>query len=92
MAGVDTLPIEEIKARLKAGGGSPDAIAPLVCWLASDEAQHINGQLFKDIEGQISTFSRIEEVSSAFKDGMFTLDEIWRIMPRLTAKLTNPAL
>lgn len=88
---VDTLSDEEIEARLKSGG-SPDAIAPVVCWLASDEAQHINGQLFSVTEGHIGTFSRIQEVNSAYRDGMFTMDETWRIMPRVTARLTNPAL
>lgn len=87
---VDALSDEEIEARLRTGG-SPDAIARVVCWLASDEAQDINGQLFAATEGRIGTFSRIQEVNSAYGDGMFTLDEIWRIMPRLTAKLTNPA-
>ncbi len=88
---VEALSDEEIEARLKTGG-SPDAVAPVVCWLASDEAQHINGQLFLATEGHIGTFSRIQEVNSTYKDGIFTMDETWRIMPRLTARLTNPAL
>jgi hypothetical protein len=89
VAGADTLPIDELKKRFI--GGSPDAIGPMVCWLSSEEADKINGQLFLVMEGRISVFKPIEETKMAFKDGMFSVDELWNIMPMLTAGLPNPA-
>jgi len=91
MANADSLPIEEIKATI-GYGGNPDAIGPVACWLASDEAQHITGQLFMVAEGHVGYFSHIEEANSTFKNDMFTSDEVWQVMPELTTKLTNPAL
>ena len=89
VAGADTLPMDELKKRFI--GGSPDAIGPMVCWLSSEEADKINGQLFLVMEGRISVFKPIEETKMAFKDGMFSVDELWNIMPMLTAGLPNPA-
>ena len=68
-------------------GGGPGAIAPLACWLASDESQHVNGQVFVMTEGKVGIFSHMYEDKVAFKDGMFTVDELWKVMPALTADL-----
>ena len=89
VAGADTLPIEELKKKFI--GGSPDAIGPLVCWLASDEAQNVNGQIFLVMEGQVSVFSQMVESKQVYKDGIFDTDELWRVMPLLTVGLVNPA-
>jgi NAD(P)-dependent dehydrogenase (short-subunit alcohol dehydrogenase family) len=89
VAGADTLPIDELKKKFI--GGSPDAIGPLVCWLASDDSQNINSQVFLVMEGQIGIFSQMNETKTSFKEGMFDVDEVWRIMPVLTTGLQNPA-
>ncbi len=89
VVGADTLPIDELKKKFI--GGSPEAIGPLVCWLASDETQNINGQVFLVMEGRVGTFSPMDEAKMAFKDSAFDVDEIWNIMPVLTAGLPNPA-
>jgi len=82
-----TLPIAQVKDKLF---GPPDAIAPLICWLASDEADNINGQVFISRSGRVGLFCSMDETKLAFKDGVFDLDEIWRIMPILTEGLLNP--
>ena len=86
----NALPLEEIASRVGVGGNA-DAIGPVACWLASDEARNITGQLFTAAEGHVGCYNRVEEIASAFKDGMFTTDEILRILPLITTKLTNPA-
>ena len=87
--GADTLPVDELKKVFL--GGVPEAVAPLVCWLASDDTQHINGQVFVSMEGRIGVFCPMDETKLAFKDGIFDIEEVWRIMPALTAGLPNPA-
>lgn len=89
IAGAKTMPLEQVKKMTI--GGTPDAIAPLICWLASDETSHINGQVFVITEGRVGLFSHMEETKLAYKDGIFSVDEIWRIMPLITAGLKNPA-
>lgn len=85
----ETMPLDQVKKLTI--GGTPDAIAPLICWLASDETSHITGQVFVITEGRVGLFSHMEESKLAYKDGMFSVDEIWRIMPLITAGLKNPA-
>ncbi len=80
---------DELKRKLL--GGGPEAIAPLVCWLASDGSSHVNGQVFMMTEGKVGIFSPMDETKLAFKDGMFTIDELWHIMPIMTAGLPDLA-
>lgn len=82
-----SLGLEELKRKFL--GGGPEAIAPLVCWLASDESSRVNGQVFMIMEGRIGVFSSMDETRLAFKDGIFTLDELCRIMPVMTAGLPD---
>jgi NAD(P)-dependent dehydrogenase (short-subunit alcohol dehydrogenase family) len=90
IAGADTLPIDKLKKKFI--GGSPDAIGPLVCWLSSEEANNVNGHLFLIMEGRVGVFRPIEEWRMAYKEGMFSNDEMWEIMPNITDGLPNPAL
>ena len=87
--GADTMPLDQVKKLTI--GGTPDAIAPLICWLASDETANITGQVFVITEGRVGFFSHMEETKLAYKDGVFSVDELWRIMPLVTAGLKNPA-
>jgi NAD(P)-dependent dehydrogenase (short-subunit alcohol dehydrogenase family) len=88
--GADTLPIDELKKKFI--GGSPEAIGPFVCWLSSEESKNVNGHIFLVMEGRVSIFNYMDETKSAFKDGAFDVDEMWRIMPTMTAGLPNIAL
>jgi len=81
----EKLPVEELKKRLL--GGGPEAIAPLVCWLASDASSKVNGQIFMATEGRIAIFNHMEETLNTFKEDMLTLDDMWAIMPTMTAGL-----
>ena len=83
------LELEELKRKFL--GGGPEAIAPLVCWLAGDEASHVNGHVFMMTEGRVAVFNHMEEVTNAFKEGIFTVDDLWNIMPVMTAGLHDLA-
>jgi NAD(P)-dependent dehydrogenase (short-subunit alcohol dehydrogenase family) len=89
IANADTLPILDVKKKFI--GGSPDAIGPLVCWLSSDEASKLNGQVFVIMEGRVSTVRPMEEEKMVMKDGMFTTDEMWNVMPLIAQGAKNPA-
>jgi hypothetical protein len=44
------------------------------------------------MEGRISLFSYMDEQKMVFKDGAFDVDEVWNIMPTMTAGIPNIAL
>ncbi|OGO04908.1 MAG: 3-hydroxyacyl-CoA dehydrogenase [Chloroflexi bacterium RBG_13_54_9] len=84
------------------GGGpppwmmAPEAVAPIVVWLASDQAANINGQFFGAQGGTISLYSQPRPIVGIYKDiqknGFWTLDELDEIAPRtVCANLVNPA-
>lgn len=86
---VQNLAVDELKRKFL--GGGPEAIGPLACWLASDESGHVNGHVFMATEGKVGIFNAMDETKLAFKDGIFTIDELWDIMPVMTAGLPDLA-
>jgi len=71
---------------------SPDDIAPIVVFLATDAASEINGQTFGASGGTISLYQNPEPKKSIHKDGRWTLDELDSILPgTLLAGLVNPS-
>ena len=72
--------------------GGPDDVAPMVTWLASDEAAHVNGHIFHVTEGLITLLNEPEPVKTIQKDGKWTVDELIRVVPvTLGFELLNPA-
>ena len=72
--------------------GGPDDIAPMVTWLASDEAQHVNGQVFHVTEGLVNLLNQPEPVKTIQKDGKWTVEELARVFPAtIGLELYNPA-
>ncbi len=70
----------------------PEDIAPLVVFLATDEAAAINGVVFRVRAGEIILYSEPEERKTIYKDGRWTLDDLLKIMPKtLMVGLVNPA-
>jgi len=68
----------------------PEDIGPLVVWLASDEAAHVNGRTFHVITGSIALYTEPTPTNQITKDGGFTIDELFEKMPKeVTAGLTN---
>jgi NAD(P)-dependent dehydrogenase (short-subunit alcohol dehydrogenase family) len=70
----------------------PDDIAPVVAFLASEEAGYVNGQFLLVVGTQIALLSQPRPVKTIYKEGRWTLDELDEIVPgTLALGLTNPA-
>ncbi len=65
---------------------SPSHIASLVVYLATEAASHINGKSFLVGGGEIGLYSEPEIVSSIFKDGIWTVQELVDLMPKSVTK------
>jgi hypothetical protein len=72
--------------------GEAEDVAPMVAWLASDEAEHVNGQVFHVTEGLVNLLSQPEPVKTIQKDGKWTVEELARVFPAtIGLELYNPA-
>jgi NAD(P)-dependent dehydrogenase (short-subunit alcohol dehydrogenase family) len=72
--------------------GEPEDVAPMVAWLASDEASHVNGHIFHVTEGLVTLFNEPEPVKTISKAGKWTVEELARVFPvTLGLELHNPA-
>jgi NAD(P)-dependent dehydrogenase (short-subunit alcohol dehydrogenase family) len=70
---------------------SPDMIAPMVCFLASDFAWNVNGQIFAVQGGTVSLIHHPLPEKTIFKPGLWTLDELDKAVPDLLLRGTrNP--
>ncbi len=69
----------------------PEDIAPLVVWLASDDAANVNGRTFYVERGRIGLYSEPVLEKQLVKAGRWTIDELFRFMPgTMTKELVNP--
>jgi|FLYL01.1.fsa_nt_gi NAD(P)-dependent dehydrogenase (short-subunit alcohol dehydrogenase family) len=69
----------------------PDDIAPMTVYLASDYAWNINGQIFHVYGGYVALLHHPVPWRTAFKPGMWTLEELDEAVPRLLEGTRNPA-
>jgi len=71
----------------------PNDVAPMVAYLASETAGHVNGEIFLCYGDAIARVAPPRPVRTLFKsDGYWTLDELDRLAPgALTDGLENPA-
>ena len=68
----------------------PEAIAPLVVWLCTDEAANVNGRNFLVAGNQIGLYSEPQIIADVKLDHVVTLDELAKLMPEnVTKDLTN---
>ena len=87
-AGAAGMNLDMLKAFEKAN--PPEAIAPLVVWLCTDEAANINGRNFLVAGNQIGLYSEPQVVADIRSDHILTLDELSKLMPaQVTKDLTN---
>ena len=70
---------------------SPDHVAPMTVFLATDAAWNINGQIFHVNGGSVSLAMEERPFRSVSKDGMWTLEELAIAVPGLMQGLLNPA-
>ena len=70
----------------------PEAIAPFVVFLCTDEAANINGCTFHVRGGEVHLMTDPVVIKSIHKAGMWTVDELCEIVPMsLAAGLVNPS-
>ncbi len=70
---------------------TPDFVAPMVCYLASDHAWNVNGQVFLVYGGTVALLNHPLPSRTIFKRGMWTLDELSGVVPQLMEGTRNPA-
>jgi len=85
--------IREEKALAQLEDLKPEDVAPMVVFLASDDAANVNGQFFLCAGGSISLLSQPRAIKTIFKsDAAWTLDELDETVPLTLAEgLVNPA-
>ncbi len=63
----------------------PAFVSPIVVYLASDQAAHVNGLVFRAGGGKIGVYSHPTEIASIHrdwrKDGPWTLEELAKLLP-----------
>jgi NAD(P)-dependent dehydrogenase (short-subunit alcohol dehydrogenase family) len=69
----------------------PDCIAPMVVYLASDDAWNVNGQQFLVYAGNVAVLHHPVPWKALFKEGTWTLDELSEQLPSLLEGTRNPA-
>jgi NAD(P)-dependent dehydrogenase (short-subunit alcohol dehydrogenase family) len=71
---------------------SPDDVAPMVVYLASEQASGVNGQIFLCAGPSYALVSYPRPVTSIFKESRWTVDELLETVPEtLMAGVANPA-
>jgi NAD(P)-dependent dehydrogenase (short-subunit alcohol dehydrogenase family) len=84
-AGMDLAALEAFEK-----ANPPEAIAPLVVWLCTDEAASVNGRTFLVTGNQVAVYSEPELWRSAFMPDGWTVDRLSLMMPlTVTAGLVN---
>jgi NAD(P)-dependent dehydrogenase (short-subunit alcohol dehydrogenase family) len=67
-------------------------IPGIVLYLATDAAANINGQVFGASRGRVALYSWPTEVKGLYKDGVWTMDELARLLPgSLAAEMRRAA-
>lgn len=75
-----------------AGLREPEYVAPMVAYLASDDAWDLNGWLFNVAGGQVSVAHHPSPMRTVFKPGLWGLDELDDAVHNVLLRdLTNPA-
>ncbi len=70
---------------------APEYVAPMVCYLASDDAWNINGQVFWVYAGMVALLHHPLPWRTIHKPGVWELDELSEMVPRLLEGTRNPA-
>ena len=90
-----TIPLSEARgqkvdpAEFKRG---PKQIAPVVTWLASEDAKEVNAQIIHVSRGTVGIMQQPAVIRSFSADALWTLDQLGNLLPKLVeAKQQNEA-
>jgi NAD(P)-dependent dehydrogenase (short-subunit alcohol dehydrogenase family) len=64
----------------------PEHVPGIVLYLATDAAANINGQVLGASRGRVALYSWPTEVKGLYKDGVWTLEELARLLPGSLAR------
>jgi NAD(P)-dependent dehydrogenase (short-subunit alcohol dehydrogenase family) len=64
----------------------PEHIPPIILYLCTEEAAHINGHVFGASRGRVALYSYPTEVKGLYKEGVWTLEELVKRMPTSLAQ------
>ncbi len=65
---------------------NPEEIPPIVLYLATDQAETISGKVFGATRGRVALYSEPQEIRGIYKDGIWTLEELMKLVPRTLAR------
>ena len=86
--GAAGMTIETLQAFEKAN--PPEAVAPMVVWLCTDEAANVNGRDFLVVGNQIGLYSEPVVIAQVQSDHGWTVDELSKLLPeQVTKDLVN---
>lgn len=69
---------------------TPETIAALVVWLVSDANRSVTGRTFEVASGRIAIYTEPVPEKTIQKDGEFTIDAVFRLMPSGPGKPDSP--
>ena len=69
----------------------PDDIAPMVAYLATDQAWNVNGQIFLVYGGTVAVLQHPVHWRTISKPAMWELDELTQMVPTMLEGTRNPA-
>ena len=70
----------------------PDDVAPVVGWLCTDSASHVNGEVVHAVGNRVSLFNKYEVLRSVRKSGRWSVEELANAIPETLGRdLINPA-
>lgn len=72
------IPDKELYTRIF---GSPKDVAPIVVYLASDQAASINGQVFFATGGLVSIYAPSNQIRTIYKNGRWSYEELASLIP-----------
>ncbi len=61
---------------------APEEIPPIVCYLATDQAEDVSGRVFGASRGRVALYSEPREEAGIYKQGVWTLEELMELFPR----------
>ena len=86
--GAAGMTLETLQAFEKAN--PPEAVAPMVVWLCTDEAANVNGRDFLVVGNQIGLYSVPMVIAQVQSDHGWTIDELSKLLPeQVTKELVN---